>query len=89
MVVEILYVPTVVSVAVMVCVTPDTETPVVIVPAGAVIQVKPETTAVSLAEGLQCNATDRRAASSIKEGGHLRATTIYKQDVSINVWKGA
>jgi hypothetical protein len=36
---EILYVPTVVTVAVMVCVTPDTATPDLIVPAEAVEQV--------------------------------------------------
>jgi hypothetical protein len=50
-VVEILYVPTVVTVAVMVWVTPDTATPAVIVPAEAVEQVYPETTAVPSVEG--------------------------------------
>jgi hypothetical protein len=50
-VVEILYVPTVVTVAVMVCVTPDTAIPATIVPAEAVEQLYPETTAVPLVEG--------------------------------------
>ena len=48
---EIAYVPTVVTVAVMVCVTPDTATPAVIVPAEAVVQVYAETAAVPLEEG--------------------------------------
>ena len=48
---EILYVPTVVTVAVMVWVTPDTATPAVIVPAEAVEQSYAETTPVPLVEG--------------------------------------
>ena len=50
-VVEILYVPAVVTVAVMVWVTPDTATPATIVPAEAVLQLYPETSAVPLEEG--------------------------------------
>ena len=50
-VVEIAYVPMVVTVAVMVCVTPDTAVPAIIVPAVAVEQVYAETTAVPLEEG--------------------------------------
>jgi hypothetical protein len=50
-VVEIAYVPTVVTVAVIVWVTPDTAIPEVIVPAEAVEQVYAETTAVPLEEG--------------------------------------
>jgi hypothetical protein len=49
--VEIIYVPTVVTLAVIVWVTPDTATPAVIVPAEAVEQLYPETTAVPLVEG--------------------------------------
>jgi hypothetical protein len=50
-VVEIMYVPAVVTLAVMVCVTPDTATPAVILPAEAVEQVYAETIAVPLVEG--------------------------------------
>jgi hypothetical protein len=50
-VVEIMYVPAVVTLAVMVCVTPDTATPAVILPAEAVEQVYAETIPVPLVEG--------------------------------------
>ena len=50
-VVEIVYVPTVVTLAVMVWVTPDTATPAAMVPAEAVEQVYAETAAVPLVEG--------------------------------------
>ena len=50
-VIEMLYVPAVVTLAVMVWVTPETATPVLKVPADAVLQSVQVTTAVPLVEG--------------------------------------